>query len=336
MSRTRYTLAFDAHNMTPGIAGTANYQTIFKSEDGVLDCYGTVVPTLINTFAEGCLFHKVNASSNDVLYVNNGTYASPDFELVLEVNNGPSPLIWDNAPLMEVMLDPTLGFHYFDDFIKYGGMSVAASGTTQGLTYTERTDGLMANMPAIPGGVVQLDSVSATANQGGTIQFAGLQCEPLTGTTMYMEWRALVDDGEGQCFMGLCDDAITAPVTTGDAVTVNDHVGFFRDSGTGDNDWSVGIGDGASVEDEDDACTSTDSTYHKYGMVVTGIGAVAASTAKFYFDGVLVFTTTDIDSMPLLLMCPAFQMDAGGANVIMQIDWLRVLVHHASGACRES
>jgi len=327
-------------------------------------------------YAPGCIFQDTDASADSVFLINQGTLSSCNFDAIdagtilasnvpildtaawftatntetvlaelgelLQANStaaggvGPSPLIWSGAPILDVMLDPSKGLYYFNDYDKYSGMSLSGTGSTDDLTYTERTDGLCANLPTVPGGIVQLDSISATADQGGTIQHLGLQCEPASGTVMRMEWRCLVDDDAGQCFMGLCDDSITAPVTASDACTVNNHAGFFRDAGTGSADWSVGIGDGASVEEDDDVCTSVKTTYHNYGMVVTGIGAVAASTVKFYFDGALVYTTTDIDDMPLLLMCPVFQMDASGSNIIMQIDWLRILVTNATTGGRES
>ncbi len=251
---------------------------------------------------------------------------------------GPSPLIWDDAPLFDVQQNPTLGFHYFNDFIDYGGMANVTTATqVGGLTYVERTEGSLSNVPTVPGGVIALSSVNNTADQGGSMQVLGLQCEPLTGTTIYMEWRSKVSEDGGQCFMGLCDDSITAPVTSSDAITVNDHIGFYRDAGTGDADWTVGIGDGASVEESEDVATSVKTTYHKYGFVATGIGAVAASVVKFYFDGVLVFTTTDINDYPLLLMAPIFQMDGDGTDIVTQsTDWMRILVSHATGLCREA
>lgn len=250
---------------------------------------------------------------------------------------GPSPLIWDDAPLLEVMLNPTKGFHVWDDFLNYGGLSLAANGSDNGLTLVERTAATLANDPLIPGGVMVLDSTATTADQGGTMQMTALQAEPLTGTTIYMEWRAKVSEDGGQCFMGLCDDSITAPITASDAITVKDHIGFYRDAGTGDADWTVGIGDGTTVEESDDVATSAKTTYHKFGFVATGIGAVAGSVVKFYFDGVLVFTTTDINDYPLLLMTPAFQMDGDGTDqVTMRADWVRILVTHATGLCREA
>ena len=367
MSRTRATIAFDLDNMVPGKPGASAATVIMKSEDGILQAYGTAAPSAVAGYAEGCIFHVIDASGGATLYVNEGDATTSDFNLLITEDNisaqsaallsaanantvvdtgmpaygsaagvGPSPLIWSDAPVLDVMLNPQLGTYYFNDYDKYSGMALADTGDYNDLTYTERTDGLCANLPTVPGGIVQLDSVAVTADQGGTFQHLGLQIEPLTGTTVRMEWRALVDDDAGQCFMGLCDDSITAPVTSSDAITVNDHLGFYRDAGTGSADWTVGSGDGASIEEDDDVCTSVNTTYHKYGLVLEGIGAVTGSTCKFYFDGVLVFTTTDINDLPLLLMCPAFQMDASGSNVIMNIDWLRILVTHATGLCREA
>ena len=327
-------------------------------------------------YAPGCIFQDTDGAADANFYINQGSLTSCNFdpldigtilasnvpildtaawftatntetvlaelgELLLanstvEGGVGPSPLIWKGAPILDVILDPTKGFYYWNDYDKYSGMSLAATGDSGDLTYTERTDGLCANMPTLPGGIVQLDSVVVTVDQGGTIQHLGVQCEPADGTVIRMEWRCLVDADSGQCFMGLCDDSITAPVTSSDEITINNHAGFYRDAGTGSAAWTVGIGDGGTIEEDEDAATSVLSTYHTFGMVITGIGAVAGSKVEFYFDGVLIFTTTDISDMPLLLMCPAFQMDADGANVIMQIDWLRILVTNATNGGRET
>lgn len=342
---TEYTIFKELRDMFPAPAGVATPVVMYKSDDGVLAAYGTTVPTTASTYAEGCTFYKVNGTNGNVKYVNVGSYTSPDFQKVLTGETsgsaagvGPSPLIWDDAPLLAAMLDPTQGIHYWNDFLDYGVMANVTTGTAVGgLHYVERTEGTLSNLPTIPGGVVELSSVNNTADQGGSMLIDGFEIEPLTGTTIRMEWRALVSEDGGQCFMGLCDDSITAPVTSSDAITVNDHIGFYRDAGTGDADWTVGIGDGAAVEQSDDVATSVKTTYHKFGIVATGIGAVAGSVAKFYFDGVLVYTTTDIDDYPLLLMCPMFQMDGDGTDIVsMNIDWLRILVSHATGLCREA
>jgi len=328
-------------------------------------------------YAPGCIFQKTDGTADACLYVNQGTLSSAEFKpldigallatnipvvdtvdwftainaetVLAEIGDlllansaaaagvGPSPAIWSGAPLLEVILDPTKGFYLFDDFTKYGGLAVTGNGSSQGLTFTERTEGTLDNLPTIPGGVVALSSVNNTADQGGTMQVLGCQVEPLTGTTIRMEWRVKVSEDGGQCFMGLCDDSVTAAVSSSDAIVVNDLVGFYRDAGTGDTDWTAGCADGASADESDDKATSVKTTYHKYGIVIAGKGGVTGSTIKYYFDGVLVYTTTDTADIPLLLMCPCFQMDGDGTDIVtMSIDWMRILVSHATGLCRET
>ncbi len=358
MSRVRFNLAHDLHNMSLAPVASTVIQTIYKSSNGILSCYGTSAVSVLNaeaadTYAPGCLYQRVNGASS-IVYINEaaagavssfqeltGTAAAvtgiqENYQATVAGGVGPSPLIWDDAPLFEVMLDPSKGFYYFNEYDQYAGMALAATASSHDLTYTERTDGLCTNMPTLPGGIVQLDSVATTADQGGTFQHVGIQIEPAAGTVIRMEWRAAIDADNGQCFMGLCDDSITAPVTSSDAITVNDHIGFYRDAGTTSANWTVGIGDGATTEQDDDAAVSTAGTYHTFGFVATGVGAVAASVVKFYFDGALIFTTTDVNDFPLLLMCPAFQMDADGANIVMNIDWLRILVTNSTTGGRES
>lgn len=83
MSRTRYTLAFDHANMVPAPAGTVAVKTIFKSEDGILQCYGTTVPTDdASGYAKGCLFYHTDGDINDKLYVNDGDADDCDFNTV--------------------------------------------------------------------------------------------------------------------------------------------------------------------------------------------------------------------------------------------------------------
>lgn len=366
---SEFTMAHELHNMVPGPAGTSVVQVINKSEDGILLAYGTTKPADSSAdYAEGCVFLVVNGSGGAVIYVNEGSDTVSDFNLVITEDNisaqiaslvtaanantiidtgmppygsiagvGPSPLIWSGAPVLDVILNPQLGVYHWDDFTKYGGLALAASGNDNGLTLVERTTATLANDPTVPGGIMKLSSVNNTADQGGTLQLLGLQCEPKDGTTIRIEWRCKVSENGGQCFMGLAEDDVSAIVDSSDAIVANNLAGFYRDSGTSDADWTTGCADGASADESDGVATSVSSTYHKYGIVISGIGGVAGSTVEYYFDGVLVYTTTAIADIPLLLMCPQFQMDGDGSDVVtITIDWLRVLVSHATGLNRES
>jgi len=168
---------------------------------------------------------------------------------------GPSPDIWHDCPWLPIMLDPSKGFTFWDDFLK---LSTYANGTLHdGILLTQATGGTAANDATVPGGILSVAAAGTTADQGPTISFPALQCEPAEGTTIWMEWRMKLNVGGGQCFMGLADDSVTSVVDSDDAITADkDLVGFFRDAGTGDTDWSVGVCDGSSSEESDDQLPS--------------------------------------------------------------------------------
>jgi hypothetical protein len=81
---SRFKVAFDHDNMIPAPAGTATPKVIFKSDDGILLCYGTTVPSDNATgYAPGCLFlHSDGDAYNTVLYCNIGTKAAANFNVV--------------------------------------------------------------------------------------------------------------------------------------------------------------------------------------------------------------------------------------------------------------
>ena len=77
MARTRYTLPFDHHNMVPGPAASTTVQVIWRTEDGIMLCYGTSADTVLEaeaagTYAPGCLYIKVVAAGTSILYLNTG------------------------------------------------------------------------------------------------------------------------------------------------------------------------------------------------------------------------------------------------------------------------
>ena len=73
---SEYNIAFELENMVPGKAGVAAPTTIFASEDGILNCYGTSAITVLeaeaaDTYAPGCIYQLVSGASSK-LYVNIG------------------------------------------------------------------------------------------------------------------------------------------------------------------------------------------------------------------------------------------------------------------------
>jgi hypothetical protein len=64
-------------------AGVATPKIIYKSQDGILLCYGITAPSSAEGYAPGCIFIDVNGSSTTtVLAVNVGTKASCTFTYV--------------------------------------------------------------------------------------------------------------------------------------------------------------------------------------------------------------------------------------------------------------
>jgi hypothetical protein len=333
--------------MVPGPAGSSVVRTIYKSEDGILQCYGTgSPPTTANTYAEGCIYHKVNATSNDVLYVNNGTYASPSFEdvfssgnVIAEIQNdhlasvaddgGPSPLIWDGAPLLDVMLDPGQGYYYFTDFLE-GDLTSGASMWT----VTQRSSGSIALTPTEQGGAVTIDCGADTAGQGVTCQMASIPILPEPGTTIRMEWRAKCDLGTGRILMGLGAVGTTDWLADDSVVTNADMAAFIRDDGTGATDWSTQICDGSTAQETADAFSASDTAYETYGIVIVGDGSSATDSVTFYRNGVAAVIVTDVSDMPDAVMVPTFEVNADGTDPVLVMDWLRILVSNSTDGSR--
>lgn len=77
----RYSIAYDLNNMVPAPAGVAIPKTIFKSEDGILLCYGITMPEDNSAgYAPGCLFLHTDGTNGTALYVNEGTAAAAGFK----------------------------------------------------------------------------------------------------------------------------------------------------------------------------------------------------------------------------------------------------------------
>lgn len=374
MSRSRFTQAFDLHNMVPGPAGVATSQVIYKSEDGILLAYGITVPGAVANYAQGCIFFHTDGSAGGTIYVNEGDDTTADFNAVGAEDSlaallltgtslavalqsqtkgveaayphsgtagiGPSALLWDGAPIEEIQANPGLGFYYFNDFMDPD--TYAAAALNGGLLLTQNTaEGTLANDPAVPGGILKASCAGVTAAKGPCVQLPGVECEPLTGTTIYIEWRIQLDTDDGRIFMGLADDSQTAIVADDTIIVNKDYAGFFRDAGTSTTKkYSIGSANSGGTGDATDNATAamTKTEYNTFGMKITGIGDVAGSTIEFYCNGTLVATRTEHDDMPLALMCPTFVFcgDGGADTPVASLDWIQVLVHHASGTCREA
>lgn len=358
MGRDRYTKAFDHHNMTPAPAAVATVRTIWNTEDGIMVASGITVPTDSTTgYAEGCIFVHVDGSAGSMLYVNEGSGTLCDFNPLLTQGNtgdlidaietydlataaddkGPSPLLWDSAPVLEVMLDPGKGFHVFEDFLN--SLTEAETGGT--LTQTTGS-GTFTDLPSVAAGVMVLDNAANTANHATSLAYINMQCKPGVGTHIYFEARVKVGVDTGGLLIGLCDDS-TADVITASIPTNTDHAVFFRDEGMGTAAIGTQACDGSGITSSSTTITDSDKdAYENFGIHIFGDGNTAGDYVKFYHLGALVATVTDADGggddgVPDAVICPTFAVDNMGDTIqsTLTIDWMRLLVYNAiSGTVR--
>jgi hypothetical protein len=82
-----FKIAFELRNMVPGPAGHGVPQVIFKSEDGILDCYGHGYPANgTKGYATGCTHRRTNGGNGTAIYVNEGDIDSASFKALTAEN----------------------------------------------------------------------------------------------------------------------------------------------------------------------------------------------------------------------------------------------------------
>ena len=367
MSANRANIHWHLNNMIAAPAGLAVVKVIYKSEDGILLCYGKTVPGAVAGYAQGCVFQHIDGSAGDTIYINEGDDTTADFNAVgaedslaallltgtslavalqsqtkgveaayphstLLNTPGPSPLVWDGAPIEEVKADPTKGFFFFDDFTKLS--TYATTVLHDGIEFTQiSAGGTVANDPTRNGGNLLL-TAPAVADDGPVVWWPALQVTPLAGTKIYLEFRLKISTDAEDIYIGLSDDATNDVINGGTIITNKDMAGFFRDDGVGAAAMGHQSGDGSTVDTADDTIADVDKTkYENFAIVIDGVTSV-----KFYHKGALVKEVTDLADVPDAIIAPIVQIctDVGGVGGYIAIDWMQMLVYDADGSCRES
>lgn len=337
---TEYNISKVLNDMVAAPPGEATVKIIFKSEDGIMLCYTTSKPSdSLSGYAEGCICLIPNGSGGAVVYVNEGSDTNSDFNLLITEDNisaqialqydlgygtaggvGPSPEIWADCPLLAMMLDPTIGYYYFDDFM---GQTIDPGATADngGWTVTQNNAGTIGSVVGA-GGELHLVA-SGTADYGINAQLLNCCVKPTAGKTIWFEARVQISDIDNQIFVGLASTQ-TAIIATGvlDESSMS-AVGFFTDEPSVTTKYGT-ITSKAGNQDvtEDIAVGLEASTWCKLGIKITGIEKV-----EFFYDGVLVETgeTTasiaDAVELALSLVC---QNEDGSNTNTLKVDWVRV------------
>ncbi len=334
---------YPASNSTP--------QPLLRNAQGVLDAYGTVVPIGGTAgYVTGATFKQTDGGADTSLFVNEGSVTSCNFTAVIaDVPNafgsasgrGPSPLIWDDCPVLDYTLNAQLGSHVFDDL--HSGITVAANqsvsaaaalGTTgqfaaftlTGTTVSTKTDDV--------GGVVDLtvttdEDADCRIAYPQNIEVAGM-FKFAAGKKLWIEARIKVDnitDAKQNLFFGFMEEARMATgeliAVAGGATADVDYVAFRQDEADGDAfQTHYNTASGGHTVLSATAGVITINTFHKLGIYCDG------TTVTFYIDGVALTDTVNISAANFPdgeEMGVYFGIVAASATTIVSsIDWVRI------------
>ncbi len=236
---------------------------------------------------------------------------------------GPSAELWKDCPLLEMMIDPGVGYYYFDDFTGVGAApGSAASNTTQGWTFTRVTAGTMGTILG-HGGELHLVA-DTTADRGVNVQLLNCCVIPTAGKTIWFEARVQISHVDNQIFVGIAETntVLIASGALDEAGADASSIGFFTDEPS-----ATGVGgtvtqkNGTSDVTEDNFILAA-TTWYNLGFKVTGITKV-----EFYQDGKLIETgetantIADAVEMALSFVC---QNEDGANTNTLKVDWVRI------------
>ena len=255
----------------------------------------------------------------------------------------PSPGIWQNCPVAEFQINPTQGFHLFEDFTD--GVAIAANtavaaanalGTTGRWTgCTAATAGTtISTLATNYQGIAHLESTTdnedcilaypKNAHTHGIFKFTA-------NKRLWMEARVSllnVTNSKFNAFFGFAEEGLVATttlITASDAMADKDYVGFQRIFADGDQldvVYNTESGSTSPVAHTSDLCLVAADTFLKIGMYCDG------KYVYFYRNGVrigtgLALTATDFpDGQEMAFYAGLMLGHADTASI--ELDWVKL------------
>jgi hypothetical protein len=236
-------------------------------------------------------------------------------------------------------LDPTIGMHYFNDYVdRLGGgqQSLTGTSTTEIADWiqTEVTSGLTQRPANSKNGVLRVSSeASANVNDGLTVEYRAVPFVPADGKTIWFEARVAltnIDAGSGaedQFFIGLSANTLGGSILPDGVIDDTiDKVGFFHhDGSTAETLLFITANETTSLMTASAATGLVSGTYVKLGFKIELDGVAGAITP--YVNGV---AGTPHGHIPPALpeavglgICFA-AVSEGTTTALLDIDWVRV------------
>lgn len=243
---------------------------------------------------------------------------------------GPSYALWEDCPWLEMLLNPTLGTTYFNDFVG-GFQPITGTSTTEVEDWiqTEVTSGLTQYL-ADGGSVLRVSSEAyASADDGITVMWRATTWVTEDTKTLWFEARVKmtdIDTTPDQFFVGLCN-TLTSMLPSGVIDDTVDKIGFYSHSGTTAATLEFITSKTAVQAQTTGAATGlSDGTYVKLGFKVTWSSSVQTVTP--YVNGVAGTAHATALSVPTagtgLGICLAACVDQTSALAALDVDWIRI------------
>lgn len=218
--------------------------------------------------------------------------------------SGPSASIWSDCLAIEMIQDPGIGYHFFDDFHIGLGLTPTITTTIAHPPYTMfgGATGTVTYDDSVGGAIKVLTSAS---NEATNIEAESksFQISASTGKFWFearIKTTTIVTNETGW-FIGLIEpitQSATVPLSATSVLTDNNWVGFHKpEANTTAFDATYRANSVAAVEVNSDIGVLVAGTYVKLGMKFDpGSGAEGTDQLVFYIDGVKQATTKTIPS----------------------------------------
>lgn len=213
--------------------------------------------------------------------------------------------LWQTAPLLEFMFDPSIGFMLDENFSAYD-----AAATSGDYTLTAATSGTAAILTTAPG-TLQLDAGAATAAQGVNLQRLKAGFIPAANKSIWAEFNISLTATsppvtKSQLFIGLAASDTT--IIAAGSQTTNNRIGWQIQ--TSELMVTTFTADKAGAATTKTGPTLVDATKIRLGFFYDGV----ADTLQQYVNGATSGTAVATANIAKLVMYPSFVCQADGTD----------------------
>lgn len=214
---------------------------------------------------------------------------------------GPSPAIWADCDVLEIIRNPGTGYHFFDDFLN---PPTFASATSQSGYITYQDTGVtIKGLATEVGGVLQIAGADADNDEGSITTGANIagmvKIASASGKKLWFEARVrfpVITDWA--MFIGLAEEGLAAADTLTDdtgATASKDLVGFRILTADPDGVDAIHRKAGqAEVVVLEEAQVAVAATWYKFGFKYEPNAGGTNGTLRYFVDGVEVANITDV------------------------------------------